>query len=76
MNLPLRMLRPKCNLVNTKGEVVSDSIDQKVEFYFNLMLESIDELKDNKNVLNNKLSLKGKLFLLLVIPSYHKTQLF
>ena len=57
---PLRILRPKCNLVNAQGEVASEEVDQKIEFYFNLMLESIEELKDNEKASEKKLSLKGK----------------
>ena len=60
MDLSLRILQPKCHLVNGKGEVASEEIDQKVEFYFNLMLESIEELKLSGKAFENKFSLKGK----------------
>ena len=62
MGLPLRFLRSECNLISNRGEIVSESIDQKVEFYFNLMLESTEELKENERALESNLSLKGVLF--------------
>ena len=53
------MLRPKCNLVNSDGGVAEEEIDQKVEFYFNLMLESLEEFKNESNGEDLKLSLQG-----------------
>ena len=62
MNLPLRILRQKCNLIDQAGELISEPIDQKVELYFNLMLESTEELKETEKTISNKLSLKGMSF--------------
>ena len=59
MGLPLRILRPKCNLIDQTGELISEPIDQKVELYFNLMLESTEELKESEKHIVSKLSLKG-----------------
>ena len=62
MDLPLRILRQKCNLIDQAGELISEPIDQKVELYFNLMLESTEELKETEKTISNKLSLKGMSF--------------
>jgi len=58
LGLPLRILRPKCNLIDQTGELISEPIDQKVELYFNLMLESTEELKESEKHIVSKLSLK------------------
>eukprot|EP00794_Sanderia_malayensis_P012038 gene12038-13280_t len=42
----LRILRPKCNLLSSEGKIADEDVDQKVELYFNLMLESLEELKN------------------------------
>ena len=61
IDAPLKILRPKCNLIDSKGDVAEEEIDQKVEFYFNMMLESIEELKNDEDAKSKNLSLKGKL---------------
>ncbi len=53
----LRILRPRCNLLDSQGTIADEEIDQKVEFYFNLMLESLEELKAEDD--GKCLSLKG-----------------
>eukprot|EP00112_Aurelia_sp_Birch-Aquarium-sp1_P011993 Seg2517.4 transcript_id=Seg2517.4/GoldUCD/mRNA.D3Y31 product="Lysine-specific histone demethylase 1B" protein_id=Seg2517.4/GoldUCD/D3Y31 len=57
IDAPLKILRPKCNLINSKGDVAEEEIDQKVEFYFNMMLESIEELKNDEEAQSKNLSL-------------------
>ncbi|XP_065063075.1 lysine-specific histone demethylase 2-like [Rhopilema esculentum] len=61
LSKPLRFLGSKCNLIDENGEVAGEEMDQKVEFYFNLMLEPDEDQRNDENQGIQQISLKNHL---------------
>ena len=57
----MHFLGSKCNLLDENGEVAGEEMDQKVEFYFNLMLEPDEDQRNDENQDIQQISLKSKL---------------
>ena len=55
----MRHLHSKCDLLTEEGECVDSSVDSKVEFHFNALLDAIADQKKNFNKHEDK-SLEGK----------------
>jgi len=48
-SLNLRYLGMQCDLIDDKGSLIDNSVDQDMEFRFNLMLDSLEDWKQSSN---------------------------
>ena len=61
-SLPLHYLGTRCDLMDDSGSIVDSSVDQEIEFRFNLMLDSLEDWKVTINKKEHeRYSLSGEL---------------
>ena len=60
LNIQTRDMRESCLLIMESGQVVSPAVDNKIDYYFDQMLESVAEWRDGMR-LTHDVSLLGKL---------------
>ena len=60
-SLPLHYLGTRCDLMDDSGSIVDSTVDQEIEFRFNLMLDSLEDWKVTINKKEHeKYSLSGE----------------
>ncbi|XP_074656129.1 lysine-specific histone demethylase 2-like [Tubulanus polymorphus] len=60
LDLPMKHIREKCDLIDDKGNVVGDTIDRRVDFHFNAMLDIVADWRRDKR-LNDDSNLYDKI---------------